>query len=150
MSATTNVYPEHESRRLGELWRSQGEQFLEEHAETLRADIDRLRDAYVARVTVEKTPARTADRPARGAPVIDLRNADVSGLACSRDGHGHVEAIGRCIRCRNAFCATDLVPPGATRGGPLCTECALVVAGVHHTRSRPLTAPGRPGRGVRP
>jgi hypothetical protein len=139
----TIIHLEHQSRRLGVLWRSQGEEFLEEQAEIINADIDRLRSSYVSGLRA---------RQARTAPIIDLRDDDVAGMACSRDGHGHIEATARCARCtrcRNAFCDSDVVRPEPMHGDPVCTECALALAGVHHKRARPLVAPGRPGRSVR-
>ena len=39
-----DIYLEHESRRLGMLWRSQGEEFLQEQAEIIVADVNRLRE----------------------------------------------------------------------------------------------------------
>jgi hypothetical protein len=135
MPATDDViHSQDDSERLGTLWRSQGEAFLEEHAAALIADVDRLRQAFVAGLAVAAPPA----------PLIDLRDDGVAGMACSR--HGNVSATARCIRCRSTFCAECIVQPEATHGEPLCTECALVAGGVHHKRARPLVAPGRPGR----
>ena len=61
-----------DSERLGVLWRSQGEAFLQEQAVTLQEDVDRLRAAYVAGMdaTVHTRPHR---RYGRAPAVIDLR-----------------------------------------------------------------------------
>lgn len=134
-----------DSERLGVLWRSQGEAFLQEHAVTLQADMDRLRAASVAD---EYASAQT--RPHRRfwhAPkVIDLREPDVTGMACSTADHGDVVAAARCTHCRNVFCGRCILQSEATHDEPVCTECALVMGGVHHHRVRPLVAPGRAGR----
>jgi hypothetical protein len=123
------------SERLGVLWRSQGKEFLEEQAAAVLADVERLRESYLERA--EETA------------VIDLRDWDVTGLACSRVTHGNIAAATRCRNCRQAFCESCVVHPDATDAEALCTECALVLGGVHHKRSRPLVAPGRSGRLIR-
>jgi hypothetical protein len=125
------------SERLGVLWRSQGEAFLEEQAAAVLADVDRLRSSYMKGLE------------ARDVDVIDLRDWDVTGVACSREGHGDVEAVVRCTNCRGSVCAQCVVRPEATHGEALCTECALVLGGVHHKRARPVVAPGRPGLPIR-
>ena len=86
-----------ECERLGVLWRSQGEAFLQEQAVTLQADMDRLRAAYVANVDATATvhEHRWFGRPPK---VIDLRETDVTGTACSTAGHGDVVASTRCTR----------------------------------------------------
>ena len=144
-ASTSMLILEHESRRLGELWRSQGEEFLEEQAEIILADVTRLRETYLAGLAAAEAPKVTRSA---GTTVIDLRDEDVSGMACSREGHSNIAAVTRCVRCRNVYCASDVVAPEALRGKAICTECALAVAGVHHKRPRPLVAPGRPGRPV--
>jgi hypothetical protein len=141
------VRPEHESARLGALWRSQGDAFLEQQAEALIADLDRLRQAYVAALDAPAPMGSPAAPPLRRT-LIDLRDPDVTGLVCTREAHSNVDAAARCLRCGYAFCDGCLVRPEATHGEPLCTECALVMGGVHHKRARPLVAPGRPGRSV--
>src|SRR5436305_10808578 len=84
-----------ECERLGVLWRSQGEAFLQEQAVTLQADMDRLRAAYVANMDATATvhEHRWFGRPPK---VIDLRETDVTGTACSTAGHGDVVASTRC------------------------------------------------------
>jgi hypothetical protein len=134
-----------DSERLGVLWRSQGEAFLQEQAVTLQADMDRLRAAYVAGMDAT-TPPRPHRRFVRAPNVIDLREADVTSMACSAAGHGDVVAAARCTHCRNVFCGRCILQSEATHDEPVCTECALVMGGVHHHRVRPLVAPGRPGR----
>jgi hypothetical protein len=136
---------ERQSERLGVLWRSQGQHFLDEQAVELQEDVDRLREAYLAGVASEVVVVRPKRKP-RVANVIDLREASVSGRACSTDGHGDVTAVSRCSRCHDVFCARCVLQSEATRGRALCTECALIVAGVHHKRARPLAAPGRTPR----
>ena len=123
------------SERLGVLWRSQGKEFLEEQAAAVLADVEVLRESYL-----ERTEA---------AAVIDLRDWDVTGQACTRATHGDIAAATRCRNCRQAFCESCVVRPEANHGEALCTECALVLGGVHHKRSRPLVAPGRSGRPIR-
>ncbi|MCU1448096.1 MAG: hypothetical protein JWP02_266 [Acidimicrobiales bacterium] len=112
------------SERLGVLWRSQGREFLEEQAAAVLADLERLRDASV--------------NGAEETAVIDLRDWDVTGLACRRATHSAIAAATRCRNCRQAFCNSCVVYPEATHGEALCTECALVLGGVHHKRSRPV------------
>ena len=82
------------------------------------------------------------------AKVIDLRDSkpDVVGRPCSTEGHGGVEADIRCSRCHEAYCARCILNSPATHGKPLCTECALIVSGVHHKRTRPVAATGRSKR----
>ena len=46
----------------------------------------------------------------------------------------------RCSKCHNVYCDNCILLSQATRGRPLCTECALIVAGVHHKRTRPLVS----------
>jgi hypothetical protein len=123
------------SHRLGVLWRSQGQKFLDGQAAAIIDDVDRLRESYV----------KTADQGG----VIDLRDWDVTGMVCSREDHSNVAAATRCTSCRLAYCASCVVRPEATNGEALCTECALILGGIHHKRSRPLVAPGRPGRSTR-
>ena len=136
---------EHQSERLGVLWRSQGQAFLDEKAAELHDDVVRLRDAYIAGTRAGVTDAGAKRRP-RVAKVIDLREPGVAGRACSTDGHGDVGAVTRCSRCHDAFCARCILQSAATHGRPLCTECALVAAGVHHKRARPLVAATRKQR----
>jgi len=134
---------ERQSERLGVLWRSQGQDFLDEQAAALQEDVERLRDAYLARAE-GPTEAR-AKRRLRVPKVIDLRDpdADVIGRACSTDGHGDVSAVTRCSRCHEAYCQGCILQSTATHDKPLCTECALIVSGVHHKRTRPLAVPAR-------
>jgi hypothetical protein len=132
-----------DSERLGVLWRSQGEAFLQEHAVTLKADMDRLRAAYVAGLDPEASGVR--HRWSRRHEVIDLREPDGMGKACSTEGHGDMVAVASCARCHNAFCERCILQSKATHDEPLCTECALVLSGVHHKRARPLVAQGRGG-----
>ena len=135
---------ERQSERLGVLWRNQGQKFLDEQAVALQQDVDRLRDAYVAAAEPEVVDVHSKRRH-RAAKVIDLREPDVTG-SCSTGGHGDVAAVSRCSQCHDVFCARCILQSEATRGRPLCTECALLVAGVHHKRARPLVAPTRKRR----
>ncbi|MBV8304790.1 MAG: hypothetical protein JOZ04_11305 [Acidimicrobiia bacterium] len=135
---------ERQSARLGVLWRSQGRAFLDEQAAELQEDVERLREAYLA--AAESSEPSAQRRPFLAPKVIDLRDPEVSGLECSTGGHGHVGAVARCSRCRNVYCDTCILLSQATRGHPLCTECALVVAGVHHKRTRPIAGPARKTR----
>jgi len=133
---------ERQSERLGVLWRSQGQDFLDEQAAALQEDVERLREAYLA---LAGEPAASEARPKRKTrvpKVIDLREAtpDVLGRPCSTDGHGDVGAALRCSRCHEAYCARCILNSPATHGKPLCTECALIVSGVHHKRTRPVSA----------
>ena len=135
---------ERQSERLGVLWRSQGQAFLDEQAAALREDVERLREAYLATAL----PEVIEDRPKRRVrvpkvvdlrpKVIDLRDseADVIDRACSTDGHGNVAAETRCSRCHEIYCRRCILQSAATHDKPLCTECALIVSGVHHKRSR--------------
>jgi hypothetical protein len=137
----------HQSVRLGELWRSQGQAFLDEQAEALQADVERLREAYLAHVTeTEAQPEPRQRRRLLPPKVIDLREPEPvpDGWVCSTDGHGDVTATTRCSDCHGVFCSRCVVRLLATDGQPLCKECALVAGGVHHhRRPRPLTVPGR-------
>ena len=136
-----------DSERLGVLWRSQGEAFLQEQAVALHADMDRLRAAYVAGMDAPApAPTRRNRRSVRAPAVIDLREPDATSMACSAAGHGDVAAAARCRHCRNVFCGRCILQSEATHDEPVCTECALDMGGVHHHRVRPLVAPGRPGR----
>ena len=130
------------------LWRSQGEGFLDEQAAALVADIDRMREAYAEGDESELTSPKPGRKPRR-AEVIDLRDEGVSGLACSRESHSNLAAAARCSNCQNAYCADCVVRPEGTDGEALCTECALVLGGVHRKRSPPARRPGRPGRASR-
>ncbi|MBV8982193.1 MAG: hypothetical protein JO086_14920 [Acidimicrobiia bacterium] len=137
---------ERESERLGRLWRSQGQEFLDEHAALLQDDIARLRDAYLAEAgkAREWSPEARAQLRLRLPKVIDLREPEAvpDGLVCTADGHGDVAATSRCARCRAVFCSRCVVRLLATQGEPLCKECALVAAGVHHRRQRRVKAGG--------
>ena len=136
-----------DSERLGVLWRSQGQAFLDEQAAELQGDVERLRDAYLAlaKPTTAEAPSRRRLRVPR---VVDLRDTEpeVVGEACATDGHGDVAAAIRCSRCHKVYCRNCTLQSTATHEKPLCTECALIVSGVHHKRSRPLVAQGRPRR----
>jgi hypothetical protein len=128
---------ERQSERLGLLWRSQGQKFLDEQAIALQDDVERLRAAYLAAaapVEVEPRPKRRV----RIQRVIDLRDPapDVSEQACSTDGHGDVAAETTCSRCHAVYCRRCILQTRATHDQPLCTECALIVSGVHHKRAR--------------
>jgi hypothetical protein len=139
-----------QSERLGVLWRSQGQEFLDEQAAVLQDDIERLREAYLANAAeVEAPPAPPRQRRWPLAPkVIDLREPEPvpDGFVCTTHGHGDVVATSRCVHCGAVFCSRCVVRLLATQGRPICKECALVAAGVHHKRSRPLTVPGRVSR----
>src|SRR5438105_15495316 len=90
-----------ECERLGVLWRSQGEAFLQEQAVALQADMDRLRAAYVAGMDAPApAPTRRHRRSMRAPAVIDLREPDATSMACSAAGHGDVAAAARCTHCR--------------------------------------------------
>ena len=135
-----------QSERLGVLWRSQGQEFLDEQAAVLRADVERLREVYLA--DAEDVPSPPSPRQRRWllAPkVIDLREPEPvpDGWACTTHGHGDVAATTRCVQCDGVFCSRCVVRLLATNGQPLCKECALIAGGVHHKRPRPLTLSGR-------
>jgi hypothetical protein len=137
---------ERQSERLGVLWRSQGQEFLEEQATALQDDVERLRAAYLA-----DAGGRDGVRPRRRTPatkVIDLTDPDPDVIlrVCRTDGHSDVPAAVRCSRCRDVYCSDCILRSRATHDKPLCTECALIVSGVHHKRTRPLVAPGRAKR----
>jgi len=136
---------ERQSERLGLLWRSQGQEFLDEQAVELQDDVDRLREAYLAGFDSDVVDVRPKRRP-RVAKVIDLREPDVTGRACGTEGHGDVTAVTRCSRCHDVFCDKCILQSDATHGRALCTECALVISGVHHKRIRPLIASTRKSR----
>jgi hypothetical protein len=105
-----------------------------------------LREAYLAAAeSVVVVKVRPKRRP-RAAKVIDLREPGVTGRHCQTKGHGDVAAVTRCSRCHDVFCARCILQSEATGGRALCAECALIVAGVHHKRSRPLVAPTRTSR----
>ncbi|MBV9413305.1 MAG: hypothetical protein JO148_17060 [Acidimicrobiia bacterium] len=135
---------ERQSERLGVLWRSQGQEFLAEQATALREDVERLREAYLAAsepVTDEERPKRRVRVPKvidLRPKVIDLRaaEAEVMGRSCSTDGHGNVAAETRCSRCHEVYCRRCILQSAATHDKALCTECALIVSGVHHKRTR--------------
>ena len=106
--------------------------------------MDRLREAYLA---LANSTAVTTDerrrRRLREAKVIDLRDPqpDVLSRSCSTDGHGDVTADTRCSRCHEVYCRRCILQSAATHDKPLCTECALIVSGVHHKRTRQPAAP---------
>ena len=138
---------ERQSERLGVLWRSQGQDFLDEQAAALQEDVERLREAYLALAKPGSSEARPKRR-LRVPKVIDLRDPkpDVVGQACSTEGHGDLEAAIRCSRCHESYCAHCILDSPATHGKPLCTECALIVSGVHHKRTRTAVPVGRSKR----
>ena len=135
---------ERQSERLGVLWRSQGQKFLDEQAVELQEDVERLRAAYLAKadpVAVEQRPRRRV----RVARVIDLREParEIIDRACSTDGHGNVAAEITCSRCHDVYCGRCILQSRATHDKPLCTECALIVSGVHHKKVRSVATPAR-------
>lgn len=132
---------DHDCRRVSELWRSQGTAFLAEQAEILMADVEHLRAVYMAGTSVTVVSPQLAGRDRE--VVIDLRENDLEGVFCSTRGHTFEKAAARCMRCRNAFCADDIVRPDVLHGDAVCAECALILAGVNPKRSRPLVASGR-------
>jgi len=135
---------EHQSERLGLLWRSQGQNFLDEQAAALQEDVERLRASYLA--MAESMPAEARPkRRVRVPRVIDLRDpaAEILDRVCCTDGHGNVAAEISCSRCHDVYCRRCILQSSATRDKPLCTECALVVAGVHHKRTRSAAASAR-------
>src|SRR4051794_29398724 len=141
---------ETQSQRLGQLWRSQGQAFLDEQAIELQEDVTRLRDAYLATVGADPVlsrPRRRLHKPHAEPEVIDLRESQhpeiLPGWVCSTEGHALESAMARCSRCDAIFCRRCILQTEATHGRPLCLECALVAAGVHHKRTRPLVAAGR-------
>jgi hypothetical protein len=132
---------ERQSERLGVLWRSQGQRFLDEQAAELQEDVERLRSAYLA--TVDSMAAdRRPRRRVRGPNVIDLRDPapEIIDRACSTDGHGDVAAEISCGRCNAVYCRRCILQSRATHDKPLCTECALIVSGVHHKKTRTVEA----------
>ena len=142
---------ETQSERLGVLWRSQGQAFLDEQAVELQEDVDRLRDAYVRQAPAEPAPSRARRKllakPTFKHKVIDLReprDPEIQpGWICSTDGHFMESATARCSHCQGIFCRKCILQTQATHGKPLCLECALVAAGISHKRIRPLVASGR-------
>ncbi|MBV8387531.1 MAG: hypothetical protein JOZ68_07890 [Acidimicrobiia bacterium] len=126
--------------RLGELWRSQGQEFLDEHAAALQEDVDRLRASYLGDVANASgwSPEVREQLRLRGSKVIDLREPEPvpEGFVCTTDGHSDVMATSRCAHCGATFCSRCVVRLLATQGQPLCKECALVAGGVHHRRPR--------------
>ncbi len=139
-----------QAERLGALWRSQGDVFLEEHAQELQGDINRLRDLYLAGAEPAERPrARPRVPTLRPSPakVVDLRRSGVESMDCRT--HGDAAAVALCHRCGSAFCAHCILRSEVTRDQPLCTECALNVSGVHHKRAQPHVVAGRPGRSAR-
>ena len=136
---------ERQSERLGVLWRSQGQAFLDEQAAELLEDVERLRETYLALAE----PASAEDmRPRRRirvpkvidlhtTKIIDLRDAEreVAGRVCSTEGHSNVAAATKCTRCHEVYCRQCILQSPATRDKALCTECALIVSGVHHKKS---------------
>jgi hypothetical protein len=152
MPAIDLLILETQSERLGYLWRSQGQAFLDEQAAELQADVERLRVAYLAAVGPAAAPAPVASRPRRRLlptphpkpRVIDLRDTQPSELppnwVCSTDGHPLESAVAQCSRCEGIFCRRCILQAEATHGRALCLKCALVAAGVHHKKSRPLAA----------
>ncbi|MBV8159579.1 MAG: hypothetical protein JO265_01525 [Acidimicrobiia bacterium] len=136
-----------QAKRLGVLWRSRGQAFLDHEAAELQDDVERLRASYLAGLGSDRPEGRPK-RGRRAPPVIDLREPEaLEGLVCSTDGHAFESAAGRCSRCSGPFCTSCIVQNEATRGRPLCLACALVAGGVHHRKVRPLVAPGRQSRG---
>ena len=135
---------ERQSERLGVLWRSQGQAFLDEQAIALQEDVERLRDAYLATteaVADEDRPKRRVRVPKvidLRPKVIDLRDTEneVTGRACSTEGHGNIAAETRCSCCHEVYCRRCILQSAATHDKALCTECALIVSGVHHKRTR--------------
>ena len=133
---------ERQSERLGVLWRSQGQAFLDEQAAELLEDVERLRETYLALAEPVGEQSRRRIRVPKvidlhTTKIIDLRDAapDVAGKACSTDGHGNVAADIRCNRCHEVYCRQCILQSQATRDKALCTECALIVSGVHHKRT---------------
>ena len=136
---------EREPVRLGELWRSQGQEFLDEQAAALQEDVERLRHAYLAEAgKAEGWSPEVRQQLRLRAKVIDLREPEPvpEGWVCSTDGHGDVAATSRCVHCGAVFCSRCVVRLLATQGQPLCKECALVAGGVHHRRHRQVKAAG--------
>ena len=106
---------ERQSERLGVLWRSQGQAFLDEQATALQEDVDRLRAAYLAQAGSAISAVQTRRR-VRMPKVIDLRDPEpeVTGRACSTDGHGDVAAAVRCSRCHESYCLRCILQSPAT------------------------------------
>jgi len=132
---------ERQSERLGVLWRSQGQEFLDEQAAELQEDVDRLRSTYLAMTEAAVVDRRPRVRT-RMPRVIDLREPlpEIIDRACSTDGHGDVAAETTCSRCHAVYCRRCILQSRATHDKPLCTECALIVSGVHHKKMRPVEA----------
>jgi hypothetical protein len=138
---------ERQSERLGLLWRSQGQKFLDEQAAALQDDVERLRASYL--VLAESVPADARPkRRVRVPRVIDLRDPapEIVDRVCCTDGHNNVAADTSCSRCHEVYCRRCILQSSATHDKPLCTECALIVSGVHHKRTRPAAASARSKR----
>ena len=135
---------ERQSERLGVLWRSQGQKFLDEQAVELQEDVERLRATYLAMAdatVAERRPKRRVRAPR----IIDLRDPapEIIDRACTTDGHGNVAAEISCSRCHAVYCGRCILQSRATHDKPLCTECALIVSGVHHKKIRTVEAASR-------
>ena len=76
---------ETQSERLGHLWRSQGQTFLDEQAAELNEDIERLRDSYVTALGTAPVPTQ----PRRRLPSMSMPKPKPKLGRWIKYGNGH-------------------------------------------------------------
>ena len=143
--------------RVAALWRAQGDQFLADHHADVEADVARLREAVVEAPLLtlphidgeaimerlRRLDAAAVERLAatRARAVIDLTGPEpVVRVPSEEDGEDRPEpaavdpAWHECRRCHQYVDEELMVQTAGAKAGPLCMDCALVVAGVRRAR----------------
>ena len=136
--------------RIAELWRAQGEDFLQEHHAEAEADVARLRTAIVIDLDapsahgerlierLKRLDAAAIERVAAGRAdaVVDLTGPEpVVTVPNQENGPGVGDLAWRqeCRRCGQYF-PDELLVQAGPKVRPLCLDCALVFSGLRRRR----------------
>ena len=151
------TYADDHAHRVAQLWRSQGETFLEDHHDTVVEDVERLRGAVVVRedhipeawheridATVERLRGwddAFAERLRALWDEIDARKPGAVVDLTGAEPRVHVPepsvAISpQCGKCGSHVAADRLVRPFGDHEPPFCIPCARQIAGFRPRRTR--------------
>ena len=153
------TYIDDTAQRVAQLWRSQGETFLEDHHDTVVEDVERLRGAVVVRddfipevwheridATVERMRGWDDAFAERLRGLLDEIEARKPGAVIDLTGAAPrvlvhvpeppVATSLQCGKCGGVVAADRLVRPFGEHKPPFCIPCARQIAGFRPRRTR--------------
>lgn len=147
------TYIDDNARRVAEIWRAQGEAFLDDHHVAVADDVERLRTAVVVRedpfpqtwherfdATVERLKGWDDAVLDRLRALRDEVEARKPGAVIDLTGdepvvHAPSEPLAmQCGKCERTVSTDRLVRPFGEQRAPLCIPCARHVAGFRPRR----------------